>query len=241
MEHGQIRMIPKKIHYVWVGSPEPDRIRRYIDSWSATNPDYEIIRWNEENIDFSIPAIQNAYNRRLWSKVSDIARLMAVLDQGGIYLDTDFSIRRSLDLLLKHNCFFAFQRVDHPTDWVANGVFGATPGHWFIRQALDRILGLRALPFGFERPTRTGPKLITSLLLQNGLKAYHPDGVYVRDIYLCPVPVFFPFFLGETFTEACVRKETIGIHFWEKSWEKDLPRYIRLAKAIKHQIAGTRL
>jgi mannosyltransferase OCH1-like enzyme len=44
-------MIPKRLHYVWVGSKLPAKQRDFIDSWRATNPDYEIVCWNEDNID----------------------------------------------------------------------------------------------------------------------------------------------------------------------------------------------
>ncbi len=85
-------MIPKRIHYVWVGGPLPDAQRAYIDSWRETNPDYEFTLWNESNIDFSVNLIRRAYDQRKWAKVADIVRLVAVLQHGGIYLDTD--IRR---------------------------------------------------------------------------------------------------------------------------------------------------
>ena len=35
-------MIPKRLHYVWVGSHLPDKQRAFIDSWRETNPDYEL-------------------------------------------------------------------------------------------------------------------------------------------------------------------------------------------------------
>ncbi|CAH2599848.1 conserved protein of unknown function [Rhodovastum atsumiense] len=231
-------MIPKKIHYVWVGGPLPDRLRRYLDSWHATNPDYEVVRWNEDNIDLSMPVLRSAYRRRRWSKIADIVRLQAIYEHGGIYLDTDILLRGSLDPLLEHTCFFAFQHESHPTDMVANCVFGAERHHWFIKEALNHVLALPPVPFGLERPTRTGPKLVTRLLRQRGLKQYDSTGVYVRDIFVCPKQMFFPFSWRETYAEAAVGPETLGIHFWESSWESSLPFYLRMAKTFRKRLAG---
>jgi hypothetical protein len=229
-------MIPRKIHYVWVGGQMPEKQQRYLRTWKASNPDYELVCWNEENIDFSIPMIRSAHKERRWSKVADIVRLMAVHAQGGIYLDTDFQVRKPLDSVLKHPCFWSFQYRYHPTDWVSNGVFGAEPGNWFVKEALDRVLSMRPVPFGLERPTRTGPKLITSLLRDHGLRGYGDEGVQVRDIFIYPTPMFFPFGFGEEFSESCVTPETLAIHFWEHSWAKDVPLAIRFAKSIKGRL-----
>ena len=226
-------MIPKRIHYVWVGGPLPDTQRAYIDSWRETNPDYEFTLWNESNIDFSIDLLRRAYNERKWAKVADITRLVAILRHGGVYLDTDIRLCKPLDPLLRHKCFFGFQNAQPSRDWVANGVIGAEPGHWFIAQALASLLSIRSLPGGIERPTKFGPKLITRLLLAEGLQAYSPMGVQVKDIFVCPTEYFFPYPYGAEFTPACVTPETYGVHFWERSWEKTVPAWIRFAKAIR--------
>lgn len=226
-------MIPKHIHYVWVGGPLPDAQRAYIESWRATNPDYEFTLWNESNIDFSIDRLRRAYKERKWAKVADITRLVAVLRHGGVYLDTDIRLCKPLDPLLHHKCFFGFQEQEPSRDWVANGVIGAEPGHWFIAHALANLLSIRSLPGGIERPTKFGPKLITRLLLAQGLQAYSPMGVQVKDIFICPTESFFPYPFGAEFTPSCVTPETYGVHFWERSWEKTVPAWIRFAKAVR--------
>ncbi len=226
-------MIPKHIHYVWVGGPLPDTQRAYIDTWRETNPDYQFTLWNETNIDFSMNLLRRAYNERKWAKVADITRLVAIMRHGGIYLDTDIRLCKPLDPLLHHKCFFGFQNEQPSRDWVANGVIGAEPGHWFIAQALTSLLSIKTLPGGLERPTKFGPKLITRLLLAEGLQAYSPSGVQVKDIFVCPTKYFFPYPYGAEFHNSCITPETYGVHFWERSWEKTVPGWIRLAKAIR--------
>ena len=56
-------MIPKKIHYVWVGGKEkPADIQRCMATWEKHLSDYEIIEWNESNFDIeSHPFTKSAY------------------------------------------------------------------------------------------------------------------------------------------------------------------------------------
>lgn len=229
-------MIPRILHYVWVGGPLPEEQRAFINSWRETNPDFQIMAWNEKNIDMAQPLIRDAYAKRKWAKVADIARLMAVAKHGGIYLDTDFKVFKPLDSLLDNRCFFAFQDTNSDSsDLVCNGVFGAIPDHWFVCEALAQLLAKKRsiLP---ERPTSFGPKHITALLRQNGLTGYSPHGVDLQDIHITPVPVFFPFGPDETFTPACIKPETLAGHFWAKSWEASIPQWVRWAKAIKRGV-----
>jgi mannosyltransferase OCH1-like enzyme len=233
-------MIPRRIHYVWVGGPLPPEQQEFIETWKATNPDYEIVRWDESNIDLTIAPIKRAYERRQWATVADYVRLMVVAEHGGIYFDTDFRVFRKLDVLLQHACFCAFQYEEHPTDWIANGVFGAEPNHWFIRKAVARILAIqpnRLLP---ERPTSYGPKLITKLLREEGLASYSPDGMLVKDIFVYPVKTFFPFSMDEEFIPECVTPQTLAAHFWVESWAKDLPPLIRGIRHLRHSLRRRR-
>lgn len=57
-------MIPKKIHYVWVGHAEKSPlIQKCIASWKRFCPDYEIIEWGNE----SLKKIDNQYVREAYS------------------------------------------------------------------------------------------------------------------------------------------------------------------------------
>jgi len=94
-------------------------------------------------------------------------------------------------------------------------------------------LSIRPMPAGLERPTTFGPKLITRLLVAEGLQAYSPAGVRVRDIFVCPTEYFFPYPYGVEFDQSCITPETYGVHFWERSWEKTVPAWIRFAKAVR--------
>jgi hypothetical protein len=232
-------MIPRRLHYIWVGGTMPYERKAYLDTWRETNPDFEIISWDERNIDFSISSIRRAYDKGQWATVADIVRLVIIAKYGGIYLDTDFKVFKSLTPVLNHPCFYGFQLVNSSSDWVANGAFGAVPGHWFVNQALARTVAIGDRTFGSIRPTSFGPKLITTLLREHGLKHYSPYGVYVRDVFLLPTPVFYPFGWHEKFTEACVTDQTLAAHFWAESqghdptWVNSLPAMLRIIRKMR--------
>lgn len=107
-------MIPKVIHYCWFGRGEkPELVQRCIESWHKFCPDYEIIEWNEDNFDISCNRwCKEAYESKKWAFVSDYARLKAVYDHGGIYLDTDVELKSVLpEELLKNKSFFFFEGI----------------------------------------------------------------------------------------------------------------------------------
>ena len=66
-------MIPKKIHYCWVGgNPLPTSVKKCIASWKKYCPDYEIIEWNENNYDFTKnDYMKDAYEAKKWGFVPD--------------------------------------------------------------------------------------------------------------------------------------------------------------------------
>lgn len=104
-------MIPKSIHYCWFGgSPLPDDVKKYIESWKRFCPDYEIRQWNEYNFDVNENQYcSEAYRAKKWAFVSDYARLKILYDNGGIYMDTDVEVVRSLDPLLQYRAFSGFE------------------------------------------------------------------------------------------------------------------------------------
>ena len=101
-----IVIIPKKIHYIWFGgNPKTELILKCIESWKKYMPDYEIIEWNESNFTFDNAYAKEAYENKKYAFVSDYARLKVVYEYGGIYLDTDVELVKSLQPLLEKGGF----------------------------------------------------------------------------------------------------------------------------------------
>ena len=128
-------MIPKKIHYVWVGhNPKSPLIKECLTTWKKKLPDYEIIEWNESNFDMHENRyLEEAYQAKKWAFVSDYIRARAIYEQGGIYLDTDVRVLKKLDPLLKNQAFIGFEN----NDYLSAAIFGAEAYHPFIKDILD--------------------------------------------------------------------------------------------------------
>lgn len=108
-------MIPKKIHYCWLSDePFPKKIRKCMETWQKTHPDYEVKRWSTENFDImSVPYVREAFEARKWAFAADYIRMHALYMEGGIYLDSDVMLLKRFDTFLD-NSFFSSMEY-HPT------------------------------------------------------------------------------------------------------------------------------
>lgn len=128
-------MIPKTIHYVWFGEKEkPEAVKKCIESWEKYMPDYEIKEWNENNFDINYNEYtKKAYENKKWAFVSDVARLWALYNYGGIYMDTDVLVYQPLDKFLKHKFFTGFEQNHYPV----TATMGAEKGNNLVKEMLD--------------------------------------------------------------------------------------------------------
>ena len=132
-------MIPKIIHYCWFGrNPLPPLAKKCIASWKKHLPEYEIKEWNEDNFDLDMfPYDREAYDNRKFAFVTDIVRLYALYNEGGIYMDTDVEVLKSLDGFLHHTAFSGFENeTDVPT-----GIMASEKGGLWAKENLEYYNG----------------------------------------------------------------------------------------------------
>ena len=224
-------MIPKIIHYCWFGGkPLPVLAQKCINSWKKYCPDYEIKEWNETNFDvLGCDFTKEAFEAKKWAFLSDYARLSIIFQEGGIYLDTDVELLKSLDFILKHKCFFA----EETTGFVNTGLgFGAEKGNSIIKKLLQEYEGKHfLLPDGTFDLTPC-PKKNTRPLFQYG---YHFSGETIwkgENIVIYPPEYFCPMDCDTRKLE--VTENTISIHHFEASWHTKLDKLIeRIEKGEK--------
>ncbi len=127
--------IPAKLHYVWFGGgPMSDEMKEALDGWGRLMPDYEVIRWDETNVDIDgHPYLQRMHREGKYAFASDYARLLILEEHGGIYLDTDICMKKSIARFTKEQCFWSFE-FDH---FISTAVIGSRPGHPFVKLLLD--------------------------------------------------------------------------------------------------------
>ena len=94
----------KIIHYCWFGgNKKPKNFNKYIKTWKKFLPDYEIKEWNEQNFDVnSTEFSKEAYKMKKWAFVSDVARIYALKEHGGVYFDTDIEVAKKIDHLIEN-------------------------------------------------------------------------------------------------------------------------------------------
>lgn len=106
VKESDVPLIPKVLHYFWIGNEMPDLMKRNIEHWHELCPDYEIREWNERNYDISKNSYMlQAYEMKKWGFVPDYARLDIIYNFGGIYLDTDVEMVKRPDELLYQQGF----------------------------------------------------------------------------------------------------------------------------------------
>ena len=209
-----IDKIPKKIHYCWFGRGKMTEIaRNCIRSWKRFCPEYEIIRWDENNYDFEKNRYaREAYLKGKWAFVSDVARLDIIFAEGGIYFDTDVELIKSPDFLLRNECFFALES----DRFIATGLgFGAVPESQTIDRLRSVYAGRRFINDDGSMDETSCPVLQEKFFIDSG---YPQNGNYYEGsgFVIYPRGMFSP----KSFSTGriSIREETVSIHHFEMSW-----------------------
>lgn len=110
----------KKIHYVWLGGkPLPKSMEYCIKGWKKTNPDFEIIQWNENNFDVDkYTWCKEAIANKKYAFASDFIRFMVLNEYGGLYLDTDVELCKDVKPFLEHSFVTGFLNHHFGTDFM---------------------------------------------------------------------------------------------------------------------------
>ncbi len=209
-------MIPKKIHYCWFGgNSKPKLAKKCFRSWKKYCPDYEIIQWNEDNYDLSAAPlyVRQAYEAKKWAFVTDYVRLQVVYEQGGIYLDTDVELRKSLDPLLVNRAYYGFE----DGTYVNTGVgFGSEPGHPLLREIMEQYLEIPFLREDGSYDTLSCPQRNTAAFLRHGLRQDNTLQALEKGVLILPSDYLNP--KDWKTGEIRITENTLSIHHFSASW-----------------------
>ncbi len=204
--------IPKTIHYVWVGGkPKPAHVVSCIESWKKFCPDFEIIEWNEKNFNVdNHPFVKQALQEKNWALMSDVIRVWALHEHGGIYFDTDMELVAPIGDLLEYDAFFCYEAPY----WFGSAVLGTVKEHPIFKRVLKRYDHIK--PIKFHTNPLTVHAFTAALRYDYDFKPIGKSREVKPNIGLLSSDYFFPqhYMSGK----LKMSDNTRGIHHYFGSW-----------------------
>jgi mannosyltransferase OCH1-like enzyme len=135
-------MIPKILHFVWVGD-ESKRPDNCINTWKKLNPTYKVYVWGnkdyEKNKWANAQHMAEMYMHEL-NGVADMMRYEIIHAHGGIALDADSVCVRPLeDWLLEPSEFSCWESETLRPNLIAAGCIASVPKSPFFEQVIQDI------------------------------------------------------------------------------------------------------
>jgi mannosyltransferase OCH1-like enzyme len=226
-------MIPKIIHYVWVGGNLlPPLAEKCIESWKKYCPDYKIIKWDETNFDItSNQYCKEAHKSKKFAFVSDYIRLFALVNHGGVYMDTDVELIKPIDEFLKHQAFSGFENETY----ISTCVMACEKNFPFFRDLLTEYADRKFILTDGNMNLTSNVTYITEtclhkgLILNNCLQSIDGFTIYPGD-YFCPKSY-------ET-GKLSITENTCSIHHYDASWLSEKEHLITKKKQKIYAVFG---
>ncbi len=239
-------MIPKKIHYCWFGgNPLPTFAKKCINSWKKFLPDYEIIEWNENNFDLNYcDYVKEAYQSKKYAFVTDVVRLYALVNYGGIYMDTDVEVINNFDVFLQLKSFSGFESAN----FIPTGIMACEKDHELFKEFLKEYDNIH-----FKKHDDTCDLTTNCIRITNTCKKYglilNNKKQTIKDFTLFPNDYFCP--KDYKTGKINITQNTYTIHHFNGSWHSPYSRFklfiirllgknakylFRIKKILKHAI-----
>lgn len=208
-------MIPKTIYYTWFGGNElPSSVKMNIESWARTNPDYRIVQVDETRTDLfnysDYTFSKEAYEAGKWAFVSDIARLHLIYEHGGIYLDTDVELFKSLDNFLHFS--EVWSRENRHT--IASGLFFAAEKNSVNIKKILEIYTEKKFEIDKLKELST-VSIISKYFWEQGLTLDNKEVSMIDNTAILPTNYFAPIHYwggGE------INNSSFAVHKYDASW-----------------------
>ena len=173
--------------------------------------------------------------------MSDYARLWALEQEGGLYLDVDFEVYKPFDNLCHLNAFAGIEGSKHHP--VMMGVCASQPHGQWVTEMLEAYTKRHFLQSNGTPDLTTNVQFITSIMAANGFRQDGTEQDY-KDLHIFPVDYFSPRqTTGEYIRSENTYCEHKGLGSWsgnKKGWKRALLKLVgqknmtRLIKLKRH-------
>lgn len=222
-------MIPKVIHYIWLGNNKiPPKDKAFIQKCKEKMPQYKIYIWNEKMLPISTVCKENkyvneCYKRNLYAFISDYFRLWILYNYGGIYLDTDVEVLKSFDPLLNNKGFMGYEAGDmHIGEYIGSGVIAAQKGNKTIRGLLSF----------YDNMVWSESEYVNTIIFK---KMYLQNPMLFNEVKIYPREFFAPYSPYDN--ESLLSNNTYAIHRYNANWGLSLKGYLFITtKNIKNPL-----
>jgi mannosyltransferase OCH1-like enzyme len=214
-------MIPKKLHFIWLGTqPIPTEYDKFIIEWRSNYKEYDIIVWTDEMIE-NDKLIPDELKKYYFSDLpnafrADIARYLIINKYGGFYFDVDFQFLKKIP---DHFLHFKFLGGIQNNGEVAIGFFASQQNNKLLIDVINSISesihnAIRENYYTGQNLYRiTGPEFFNKICLK-----YLNDSEY----FFFTKEYFYPYWFSETDRRMESFKITsplsYAVHHWNISW-----------------------
>ncbi len=211
------QVIPKIIHGIWFSKePMPELYQKCLESWRKHSPDYEIKIWD---LDMYKPDhclfFEQAIEHKNWSFASDYTRADLLYRYGGVYMDLDVEMLRSIDDLLYNDAYMSFESLDRIE---CGSGMGAKPAHPIMKEICESYKNRPYLREDGIWDNSTCPVRYTKVIEKHGLKK-NGGFQFVDDITIYPFEVL----TGKSFDTGIIYNTDLSytLHHHNGSWIPD--------------------
>lgn len=232
--------IPKVIHYCWFGKNNKSKlIQNCIASWKKYLPDYEIIEWNETNFDVnSNDFVKDAYENKKWAFVSDYCRLWVLCHYGGVYLDTDMEVLKSLNIFLNEVAFGGIEKL-RDKEHINMAIWGCKKNDEFIKHLLNKYENINFTDYRDNLFKLAIPNIVTEKAVHLGWDKNRQENVFFNGTKIYSREYFYP--KGFSWEECEITDHTYTIHHYDGSWKKPHQIIRTKTKMILIKILGYKI
>lgn len=196
-------MIPRIVHRTLPAQPDPDveriwgTVQRYAAGWdlrtyqSPRDPDL----W---------PMTGHLFHLcRDKAEESDLVRLEALWEHGGVYLDSDMELTRPLEWIVDESFVIGWE----DDRYYGTAMLAAAPGH----PAIGELLEVFGQHVESQQPRRITFPMIATRQLQGR-----------TDVRVMPRKAFYPYHAGHNPQDAgrdwAADPDVLAVHRWHGSW-----------------------